>query len=222
MLVAAVSPVPDRTDAAPGATRRARVLTTMLVAAGVGCGDTTAPAPVDLVAGPVPFEGPGAVAPGGVVTVGVQTFSRGPVAQYPLRLYLSPDAQISASDIVIGDLVAVPSPADPDGATAVTGASLTVPAATAPGVYYLGVIVDPDEALPDTARTNNSRRSAVRIGVGVAASEVAAPPGLLAPEDRAVFDQYPRETAFDWTDASGAAGYAIEVDFCYPWTDPDW
>jgi hypothetical protein len=47
-----------------------------------------------------------------------------------------------------------------------------------------------------------------RIGINLPA------PKQLSPDDRQVFDMYPRRTRLEWNPVDGAASYALEIDVC--------
>jgi eukaryotic-like serine/threonine-protein kinase len=57
------------------------------------------------------------------------------------------------------------------------------------------------------------------LGLGCGSSSPSAPsppntPVQLTPADRAVFNNFPRDTALTWSAVSGAASYWVEVEYC--------
>ncbi len=191
-----------------------------LLGTAAGCGETTSPKPIDLTAEWVTFDGPGAVEPDAVIPIRIQSYVTGEAARWPVRVYLSADAQIAVSDIGVVDAEAVPAMAG--GRGAFTDVMVPVPAGTAAGVYYLGAILDPEAQLPDTNRSDNAAASTMVIGVGVPVSDVTEAPTPLAPPDRALFDVYPRVIELDWTDVGGAMSYDVQVDGGDLWAEPHW
>ena len=88
------------------------------------------------------------------------------------RFYLSADFNLDAGDTLLQGRT-VPSL---DGGAASTGStSLTIPASTADGVYYLIVKADGADAVPECNETNNTRSAVLRIGPDLVVSAATAP-----------------------------------------------
>ncbi len=79
------------------------------------------------------------------------------------RFYLSANFSFDAADVLIGSRTV--NAIDP-GATNAVATSLTIPAQTAAGVYYIIAVADADDVVTETAETNNTRASALRITPG--------------------------------------------------------
>jgi len=76
------------------------------------------------------------------------------------RIYFSANFTFDASDQPLGDRTV---PALGPNATNAGSTSVTIPAGTAPGVYYLIAVSDPDGAVTETTETNNTRALIIRI-----------------------------------------------------------
>jgi len=76
------------------------------------------------------------------------------------RFYLSSNFTFDASDQEIGNRPVI---ALGPNATHAGPASVTIPAGTAAGLYYIIAVSDADNAVPETAETNNTRALAIRI-----------------------------------------------------------
>ena len=79
------------------------------------------------------------------------------------RFYLSANFTFDAADVLIGSRTV---PAIDPGATNTVATSLTIPAQTAAGVYYIIAVADADGVVTETAETNNTRANALRITPG--------------------------------------------------------
>ena len=109
------------------------------------------------------------------LTVSDTTRNQGPggADDSTTRFYLSTNSTLDAADVALGSR-AVPSLASGASDTATT--SLTVPAGTGTGTYYVIANADAASTVPETAETNNYRASAaVRIGPDFIVSTVTAP-----------------------------------------------
>ena len=71
-----------------------------------------------------------------------------------VRFYLSTDATINSTDTLIGSRTVTALAAGASN-TPIVATSVTVPKATAPGIYYFGAIADAANAQPETDETNN-------------------------------------------------------------------
>ena len=111
----------------------------------------------DLAFDPISWNGVSRtlVAPGGALQIGgwVKNKGNATCASYKVRYYLSTDATITASDILLGDTT-ITAPLDPD-QYAVVYPTLTVPPGVPDGTYYAGWIYDPDNAVAELDKTNN-------------------------------------------------------------------
>jgi subtilase family serine protease len=79
------------------------------------------------------------------------------------RYYWSANFTFDAADVPIGGRTV---PALGPGASNAGPASLTIPAQTAPGLYYIIAVTDADDVIAETAETNNTRALAIRITSG--------------------------------------------------------
>ncbi len=76
------------------------------------------------------------------------------------RIYFSANFTFEASDQPLGDRTVLG--VGPN-ATNAGSTSVTIPAGTAPGVYYLIAVSDADDAVAETTETNNTRSLVIRI-----------------------------------------------------------
>ena len=89
------------------------------------------------------------------------------------RFYLSTDSLVDGGDELLGSRMVPPLAA---GATDAAATTLTVPADTTTGTYYVIGQADSANAIAETSETNNRRASsAVRIGPDLVVSAVTAP-----------------------------------------------
>ena len=80
------------------------------------------------------------------------------------RFYLSTNFTFDAADVPLGSRTV---PALDPGATNAAATSLTIPAQTAPALYYYIIAVtDADDVITETGETNNTRALAIRITPG--------------------------------------------------------
>ena len=112
-----------------------------------------------------PVFTPAVVAPGGSFTVSPWTVKNaGPIAAggFQNHFYLSTDALITPSDVYLwgGGITGLGS------GVALTwpGVSLTIPASTPPGVYYVGLIVDPLSQVAESNEANNKVMATIKVG----------------------------------------------------------
>jgi subtilase family serine protease len=90
----------------------------------------------------------------------VKNTGGGDAAASTTRYYLSSNFNFDASDQEIGNRPVI---ALGPNATAAGQASVAIPLGTAPGLYYLIAVSDADNAVPETAETNNTRALSIRI-----------------------------------------------------------
>ena len=89
------------------------------------------------------------------------------------RFYLSTNSNLDAADVILGSRTVPPLAA---GASDTAATSLTMPAGTATGTYYVIAQADAANAVIETAETNNYRAStAVRVGPDLIVSALTAP-----------------------------------------------
>jgi subtilase family serine protease len=102
---------------------------------------------------------------GGTTTVTdtVKNVGGGTAAPTTTRFYLSTNYVVDAADVLIGSRI-VPA-IDPGAANAVT-TSLSIPAQTTTGWYYIIAVADADNVVTEPVETNNTRATALRITGG--------------------------------------------------------
>ncbi len=98
-----------------------------------------------------------------------------------VQLYLSPDAAITDADILLAVILGHNLTA---GVPSSSTATVTVPSGTAQGVYYLGAIVNQNnanqnDAVSESNDNNNSVASVKTISIGLDATDPAALPDLM-------------------------------------------
>lgn len=96
----------------------------------------------------------------------------GTAAASMTRFLLSADATLDAGDIVLGSRTV---PALGAGASDTGSATVTIPAGTATGAYYVFARVDADDAIPETYETNNVTSRSLRVGPDLVVASLAAP-----------------------------------------------
>ena len=78
----------------------------------------------------------------------------GPAGSFTAAFYLSKDAIVNGSDILLGTKTIT---SLTGGSTTTVSGSFTVPAGIATGKYYIGAIVDPDSVIAESKENNNSK-----------------------------------------------------------------
>jgi subtilase family serine protease len=108
---------------------------------------------------------PGSAAAGATISVTdtVKNSGGGSAGATTTRFYLSANFTFDAADVLIGSRTV---PAIDPGAANTAPTSLTIPAQTAAGVYYIIAVADADGVVTETAETNNTRANALRITPG--------------------------------------------------------
>ncbi|MGH7268702.1 MAG: CARDB domain-containing protein, partial [Candidatus Rokuibacteriota bacterium] len=96
----------------------------------------------------------------------------GAAAASTTRLYLSADASQDAGDVLLGSRTV---PALAAGATSAGATTVTVPAGTAAGAWYVIAKADAGQLVSETIETNNATVAAVMIGPDLAVTAVSAP-----------------------------------------------
>jgi subtilisin family serine protease/subtilase family serine protease len=108
-----------------------------------------------------------------VVTDSVKNQGSGAAGASATRFYLSLNYLLDASDALLA--VGRDVPALAPGATSSGSATLTVPADTAAGTYYLFAKADGDAQVAETQETNNTRSAIIRVGPDLSVSSLLAP-----------------------------------------------
>jgi hypothetical protein len=101
----------------------------------------------------------------------VRNQGNGPSGTFTNRVYLSTNSIISTGDVLVRSISNFS--LNPGAGVTWTAVSFTIPTTLAPGSYYVGVIVDATNVVPESNEGNNTRASASSIFIFV-------PPG--APE----------------------------------------
>jgi hypothetical protein len=135
---------------------------------------TTAPLP-DLTVSSL-NNPPGSVTVGASFTVTDTTANQGSstASASTTRYRLSPDSTITTADLLLSGTRSVPSL--PASGTSSGSVTVTVPAGTTPGTYYLGACADDLGAVTEASETNNCHASATTVSV---TSPTAAPDLLV-------------------------------------------
>ena len=118
---------------------------------------------------------PGPSAAGSAVNVIDTTMNKGtsPTQASQTGFYLSTNGSLDATDVFLGSRQVSALAA---GASEARSTTLTIPAATASGTYYMLAKADWSGEIPETVETNNLRASAAfRVGPDVVVSQVSAP-----------------------------------------------
>jgi len=107
---------------------------------------------------------PSAAAPGATIQIGETTTNQrsGAIAASTTRIYLSTNAVLDASDVLLSSRQV---PALAGGASsAASSISVDLPPASGVGAYYLIAKADADNVVPETDETNNTTARAIQIG----------------------------------------------------------
>jgi subtilase family serine protease len=117
---------------------------------------------------------PAAAAAGASITLNDTTrnVGAGAAAATTTRFYLSTNATLDGGDTPLGSR-AVPPLASATSSSAAT--AVIVPAATAPGTYYVIAQADADSAVLETAESNNTSYATIVIGTDLVISSLSAP-----------------------------------------------
>jgi subtilase family serine protease len=94
------------------------------------------------------------------VTDTVKNAGGGSAGASTTKLYLSTNFNFDASDQLIGSRSVT---ALAPNATNAATVSVTIPTGTAAGLYYIIAVSDADDAVPETAETNNTKSLVIRI-----------------------------------------------------------
>src|SRR5262249_13149378 len=88
------------------------------------------------------------------------------------RYYLSTNNVLDASDVMLGSRAV---PALGPGASNSGGATLTIPASTSGGTYYLFAKADADDVVLESHETNNTYATTITIGADLVISAMSVP-----------------------------------------------
>ena len=118
---------------------------------------------------------PAMAAAGAVISVADTTANQGTaaVAASTTRFYLSTNWQLDAADIQLNGAHAVPQLGASGSHTATT--SLTIPAGTLSGAYYLIAVADAASAVPETQESNNASSRGIQIGTDLVVTAMTVP-----------------------------------------------
>jgi subtilase family serine protease len=120
------------------------------------------------------ISGPAAAAPGAAILVSDTTKNDGggPAIASLTRFYLSANAVFDTGDEPLQgrsvQALAV-------GASSTSSTSVTIPAATPAGLYYIFAKADGDGTVPESVETNNARGALLRIGPDLTVTSVSVP-----------------------------------------------
>ena len=131
----------------------------------------------DMVVGSA--SGPTSAAPGVTLTYTDTTRNQGsgPAAGTTTRYYLSLDATLDPSDVALGSRLV---PALAPGTSHTGSSTLTIPAATSSGSYWLLIKADAGDAVAETLETNNILTRQLQIGADLVVTTVTAPATVAA------------------------------------------
>ncbi len=120
------------------------------------------------------LSGPATAAAGSTITISDTTANQGlGVASASVtRFYLSADFSLDASDAVLGgrNVLSLAGTASSSSST-----SVTIPASTADGTYYVIAKADGPGLVDESNETNNTRTATLRIGADLAVAAATAP-----------------------------------------------
>jgi len=124
-------------------------------------------------------SGPTAAAPGVTLTYTDTTKNQGsaPAAGATTRYYLSRDAALDGSDVVLGSRLV---PGLAAGASHTGSATLTIPAGTSSGTYWLLIKADAGDGIAETFETNNVLLRQLQIGADLVVTTLTAPASVAA------------------------------------------
>lgn len=122
------------------------------------------------------LSAPATAGAGGSITIGDTTLNTGlgPAPSSTTRFYLSTSATFSTSAIALGSRVVPGLNGNGGGDTGTT--TVTIPANTANGSYFILAVADADGLIPDGNRTNNATTRSIAIGPDMTVLSLSAPP----------------------------------------------
>ncbi|MBI1955394.1 MAG: hypothetical protein HYS38_03275, partial [Acidobacteria bacterium] len=111
---------------------------------------------------------------GATITVTDTTKNQGVGTADPstTRFYLSTNSTLDASDVALADRTV---PTLTSGQTNSGSTSVTIPAGTTAGTYYIIAKSDPDNAVAETVETNNTRSASTQVGPDLTVSALTVP-----------------------------------------------
>jgi subtilase family serine protease len=132
----------------------------------------------DLVSSSLSVPSKGGAGVAMAVTHTTKNQGGGPSPASAVTFYLSLTAVLDAEDDVLS--AGHPVPALLPNETYTLSTSLTVPATTATGAYYVIAVIDPDGRIAETSDRNNTRAAATRIGPDLRVSSLSKTPSTVA------------------------------------------
>lgn len=134
------------------------------------------------------FTAPAKGGAGASVTVSETTVNQGSVAvaSTTTRFYLSPNALFDATDILLAGSRAIPELTA--GGSSAGSTTVTIPASTATGTYFIFARADADNAVPETLETNNTASRTIQIGSDLAMLALTIPAKAAAGQPVVVSD----------------------------------
>lgn len=138
---------------------------------------------------------PSAASAGSTIAVSVTTTNQGdaPAAASTTRVYLSANAGLDSGDTPLDPAQAVPA-LDP-GASTTASLSLTIPADTPAGSWYMIAKADADGVVIESQEWNNTRLRSLKIGPDLRVADLAVPSTAAAGEAIPVSDTVKNEGA---------------------------
>ena len=127
----------------------------------------------DLVVSALTVPGNGAADSTIVVTDTTKNQGGAMAAASVTRFYLSVNSVLDSADTLLGSSRDVPPLAA--GISSSGSTTMVIPAATAPGTYYIVAKADADGTLPETSETNNTYSRAIQIGSDLVVSAITMP-----------------------------------------------
>jgi subtilase family serine protease len=112
-----------------------------------------------------------------VVTETTRNLGGGAAAASVTKIYLSPNTVLDASDVLLGSRAV---PALAAGASSSATTSVTIPAGTAPGGYYVLAQADGDGVVAETSEADNANFAYVLVGPDLVVQSLTGPAGGAA------------------------------------------
>ena len=155
---------------------------------------------------------------GAQIVITVTAHNKGNLTAQPFRLgfYLSGDAVISLSDLIIGTCFY--SGGLSAGQSITCAIPITIPAGIAPGSYYLGAYADDILAINESDETNNSKLAtsgpiAIAAALQTPVCTLTASPAAIAPGGAStlVASCSPQATSYIWSNTGFSAAAASGI-----------
>ncbi len=152
---------------------------------------------------------PGAAGAGTTITVTDTTrnVGAGAAAASTTRFLLSSNALPDAADVLLGTRAV---PALASNASSAASVSLTIPAGTANGIYYVIAVADGDGVVPETQEGNNAYAASLLVGADLAVSSLDAPADAGAGRPLLVADTTKNQGA--GASAASTTAFYLSVD----------